>query len=1177
MTEQERLAAAAQMAQAYRQSMGGAAPVPPAPPAAPRGYAQNVTGYDPSNSDPNRPIYDYNEGQFADQPTADYWANRLGGQAQNADYQFFERSEPERLINYGGNESMNAGLVSDTDARYGTPGIDYADYEIARDRAQATGQRIAPTYNQYATSQPGFKMSSTLANSGPGYNYVPDGKGGFVNAAQDYAPVSDQSALATMQKAKDGGGRYTQTGAPPPTSYVQNYAANVTKKKPLSPEEFASQQSTSTVNRQSDRSGRESTSSGSYTGSARDRSERGGTSAPLEISGIRSDVNGSYSGTTTVGGQFARIAVLPDGRIFNDQGQEITNQIEPGERASIIGSFQQQSGDPSFVPSGAPINREPIDGRGQTDEQAAAAYQQYINQWNAENPGNEVAPPGDSAPPPPTTKIPTPPPSGPSYRAPGYTPSPNRPPAGSSQPPDANYSSNQSPAQNLRYRFQGQGNGEYQPYGQAPPPIYTQENGEGLQYKTENDRGLIIGRGDAIDEDLRNYTAYQHGQAADFGDRADAAYSGISQGRGGYSDAEKDSILNNDALQSLQLSGDEAQSNYLNDEERAGITGDPNRALEQLGHDEAGIDTASNTRDTKVRDALDTQSGQVRGALEGQDTAVRSAVAKQGANTRATLGGMAENVRGAYADAADNVRGSLDSGEASTRSYLDRDRLALSDEYNRDYQFGARDQQDIENRAGRTVGFQNQADEDRLLRDANAGGNTSPLALEASRNRLRQTGAVNSADAMTDARIQAKQLALTTAQNRENTRLGAEQNYANLGTGTELTLGGRRTAAEQTLAEQAQGNERYLGEAALNTEGTLGAAEIGAESYLGNQRQQAEMSLGTQKTGAEQTLGQSHVDIGTAGANRNLDAFQTADKAASDRANLVATNRQATGRANQADQLERGKYIYGQGSAVNKGFADERLKEEGEYRGYLGGKETEATQGVQVGNQQRVGNYGTQFGAQNAATGNAIRNYGTQNGDNSFGKVAGLFGLKSGGAVTGPTPALVGEDGPELVIDLSKMPRYGDGGIANPYSMGSGEAEYETYGLPTDGSPVSRRYRETPPNPLYEAIRKGAQLGGSLTGNDYTGDQQQQGQERGNVLGTAMTIGKLFGLASGGVVAGPERETVAPGIDYVNGPQVTTLGRYGAQAVVPLNRKKSNRVTPEMIPRLAEQYGSYGA
>lgn len=1142
MTEQERLAAAAQMAQAYRQSMGGAAPVATQP-TVPRGYAQNVTGYDPSNSDPNRPIYDYNEGQFADQPTADYWANRLGGTAKDADYQFFERSEPERLINYGGNESMNAGLVADADARYGTPGIDYADYELARDKAQATGQPIASTYNQYATSQPGFKMSSTLANSGPGYNYVPDGKGGFVNAAQDYAPVSNESAIATMQKAKDGGGRYTQTGAPPPASYVQNYAANVSQPlasaagQPLTFEQWKAQQGTTPatpapVDRRTGSAGRASTSSPGSVGRTGLRDE--GEAAPADDQAL-----------------YQRYRSQPNER-----------NIDHAYTDSPPSDFSQPP--PYATPSQGTVSREPVDNRNQTDAQAYAAYQQYLQQQNQTPPGGSQPP---ASGPPPTTNPP--------YRAPGYTPSPNRPPAGSSQPPDANYPGSQSPAQNLRYNFQGQGDGGYRPYSGVQPLLTN--SGEDLQYRAENDRNLAIGRGDALDTDIRNYTAYQQGQAGDFGDRADAAYSGISQGRGGYSDAEKGSILNNDALQSLQLSDGEANSNYLNDEERAGIAGNPERALDQLGRDEAGIDTASNTRDAKVRDSLDTQSTRVRDSLAGQDTAVRGAYGNQAANMRATVGGMAENVRGAYADAAGNVRNSLDSGEASTRSYLDRSKLGLSDEYNRDYQFGARDQQDIESRAGRTVGFQNQADEDRLLRDANAGGNTSPLALEASRNRMRQTGAVNSADAMTDARIQAKQLALTTAQNRENTRLGAEQNYANLGTGTELSLGGRRTSAEQALGEQAQGNERYLGEAALNTEGTLGAAEIGAEQYLGNQRQQSEMALGTQKTGAEQTLGQSHVDIGTAGANRNLDAFQTADKSASDRANLVATNRQATGRANQADQLDRGKYIYGQGSAANKGFADERLKEEGEYRGYLGGKETEATQGVQVGNQQRVGNFGTQIGGQNAATGNAIRNYGTQNGDNSFGKVAGLFGLKSGGAVTGPTPALVGEDGPELVIDLSKMPRYGDGGVADPYSMGSGEAEYETYGLPTDGSPVSRRYRETPPNPLYEAIRKGAQLGGSLTGNDYTGDQQQQGQQKGNVLGAAMTIGKLFGLADGGVVAGPERETVAPGIDYVNGPQVTTLGRYGAQAVVPLNRKKSNRVTPEMIPRLAEQYGSYGA
>lgn len=1125
-------------------------------------YAQNVTGYDPSNSDPNRPIYDYNETQFADDPTAQYWANRLGGQVQNADYQFFERSEPERLINFGGNTSLNAGLVADTEARYGTPGIDQADYQIARDRGYATGQPINQSYDAWARSQPGFVEDPTLSNTRApaGANYDPYRRVTDPNTGVSYFDYSRPQAIP--QSA-------IQAGQQTATPYRSATPTTTQQRSPvLSYEQWKAQQgggatSSGTVDRTNDRAGRTSTSGrqSAIGGSQRGIDTAGSLSqptGPLQIEGLRPDVNDSYSGTTTVNGQPMRIAVTSTGSIYNDQGQDITSQIEPGERSFIIGSFAQQANNPAFQPGNLPqnrVNREPIDSRGQTEEQQLEAYRRYVAEQQAQQ-----QPPsggGEPGPPPPPSGGTQPPPSTGQPVGRGYPY-----PTSGATPPNSGYGGSQSGAQNLRYNFIGQGNGDYVP-NSGVRPFYS-NSGEDIQYRAENDRNLAIGRGEALDEDLRNYTRYNYGQAADYEDRLNTAFDPIARGEGGYSNEEKDAILNNPYLQSLQQTEGEAASNYLTDEEAEGIRGNPREALEQLGRDEAGMDLGRLERSQRVRDSLSAGETNLRGALDSQDANLRGAVGNESANLRATLGGMAQNVRGAYGDAAANVRDALNYGEESANQFLDRDRLGLSADYLRDYQFGARDQQDIIDRAGRSVGQQNQADEDRLLRDASAAGNTSPLALEAARSRLRQSGAQTAAGALQDARISAKRLGLDVAQNRENTRLGAEQNYANLGTNTQLSLGGRRVAAEQALGEQAQGNERYLGDAALQTEGQIGAAQRGVEQYLGSQRTEAEKGLGAARTGAEQELGAANMAQDQWKTGTNLGAFQAADKAASDRAAQVAGNRQATNQYNQGQRFTRGQYIYGQGSAANQRFADTRLGQEQQYRDYLGqGKQT-ANENVSVGNQQRIGAYGAQMGAQSAATGNAIRNYAVPGlGE----KIAGF--LADGGVIQGPRNAIVGEAGRELVVDLEKLPRYGGGAIV-------GDPEGFTNGMDPQDTPYTYMPQELPGerrvNPLYAAIKKGMYAagydGGAAPGDDY---QRPSG---GGFIQKGLGIASLFGLAEGGVVA-PQREQVAPGVQLVDGPQVMELGRYGAQAVVPLTRRPENKVNVEDIPYLAAKYGSY--
>lgn len=979
-------------------------------------------------------VSNYNPLQYATAGTTQQLGSEFGLPTGETHMEFSDASAPQRTV--GG---LNAGLVQDTINRYGpaTPGS-LSEYLIKRDLPGNQGQQDFASYNSYYNS----------------------------------APV--KAAVAQSQTAP-GATKSLATPPPPPPDYA--------------PYGFGNTDPTGDARRAAATTAWQKSQSTPSTGG-------GGR---INTSGLKvvKDANNSYSGTIQINGKPARIAILPDGRVFDDTGKDISSTFSPDELKSLTGAFGTAANDPGYKPGAQQTNQTP----GTT---------------------NTPATPGDTRTPPP-------------YHDPPFQRTPVQGPGipgatGPSQAPNAGYTPRATPAS----------------FANTPNPTVFptyRTNGQDVDKQAQEDRNLALQRGEQLNSDLTNYTNDQYAQAGDFSDLQGAAYSGIANGQGGYSGDEKNAILRQDELNSLQLTPEEANQNYLSTDEQKGIMGDTGAAYHQLGIDEAGVDLASNNRDQYARGEFNAGRDAVNNSLNAQDAGVRGAYGSQAATTRATVVGEANNAR----------------------KYLDPNALNTSAEYNSAYNFGDRDMQDIEDKAGRTVGYGAAADEDRLLQDANASGNTSPLALAAARNRIRQQGQVGSADAITDARIQAKQLQLQTAQNKENTRLGAAQNYANLGTGTELNLGQDALANEQSL----------------------GAAQIGAESYLGNQRTQAQQALGQQGTQLEKDLGQSHIDIGTTGAQMNLAAGQAKDAANSARAGQVATNRQATSQANQATQYNRGKSAYDTESAANTNFANQRLSQEQEYRKTLADRQAQAAQAAQVGNSQKVGAYGAQSGAVNAATGNSVSNAKTSD-PTSIGGILGGLGLKRGGVTPGPHTALVGEAGPELVINLPQIrqdeygeyPSYAEGGVIPGSDIQQADDQYIT--------PVSQQAQDLGyqprKNPLYEQILKQAYGVAFDPSNPYSqggGSQNPNGALSGlggKVIGGLVGKGLgALGLARGGVVGGdqPLDSYVAPGVELVDGPQLKQLGTHGADAVLPLVPRKGNRVTPGMIPRLAEEYGSY--
>ncbi len=768
------------------------------------------------------------------------------------------------------------------------------------------------------------------------------------------------------------------------------------------------------------------------------------------------------------------------------------------------------------------------------------------------------------------------------------------------------------------------GGGAYatNPYGTGSSvyPMFTQQDtpehlneGEGLQYKAENDRAMAIQQGLGLQGDFSQYVNTQQGRANAYEGAANTAYEGIANGYGGYSDQEKAAIQQNAYLHGLQLTPEEMQ----------GIQGDPWRAYQQLGTDEGYMGDAMNSWYGAVGGAIGEGDAGINNALNDAGTNVRNSVYNQRTAMRNDLSDIAALTRDQQDQAVGNVRGALDYGEDYTRQYINPDKLTWSPEYQQNYNVTEQDMQDIRNKAGRSVGAQEAMDEQNLERQANAQGNTSPLAIQAARDRMRQTGAVNEADAMSDAQIKAKQLQLQTTQARENTRLGAETAYANLGTGSELALGARRTGAEQQLGAQGLSNEQYMGNASLGTETTLGAAEQGAEQYLGQQQQQARQFQSSQKVAAQNTLGAANTAQEQWKTGTNLAAGQQAEGAQQARAGQIAGNRQQTG-----------QYIYGQTAQNNTNFANQRLTAEQEYRNYLSQMHAGANQNVTVGNQQRLGGYQAQTGAQNASTGTAIVNYKTPSAtEKILGGIAGIFA--KGGVIKGPQKALVGEAGPELIIDLEKqpdeggdmkhtygIPHYGEGfdpfgsdsdnpgspaegGDVDPFGKGSDNPQEDTM-----TGPRAPKKKLHPDNPLYAAIKKRTygkfipEADDAAQPADSSGSFGGKGTIGSELVKTGVKSLAKFLLAGGGVAMphamSPKRGMVThfgkpntghhpygrkgmpkmgvihpkgPKIEYVSKPKIMTLGSKVPQAVVPMTRRPGNKINIEDIPNLMSKYG----
>lgn len=344
----------------------------------------------------------------------------------------------------------------------------------------------------------------------------------------------------------------------------------------------------------------------------------------------------------------------------------------------------------------------------------------------------------------------------------------------------------------------------------------------------------------------------------------------------------------------------------------------------------------------------------------------------------------ANQLRQLYNDQVGNVRGAVTGMKNEMNSAIDNGALGLSDEYNQNYHFTPQDEQAMATAAGRTVGNQTLAVKDELQRQANAAGTNAPLAMSTALARQRLTGDVAAADAMTQARIQARQLGLDTTQRKEETRLGAARDIA-----------ARRAAAAEAAGTAGLNAEQYLTNTGLNTYKTAADTGIDMSKYISETGMNLEDAINRQQVANSQWM---------------------------------AANRQSQTQFSQQQRFQQGQYTDTQAASRAKDIASQYRSDLDKAQSDIRQQQSQAQDKELQSAQQRLQTYASQTasGAEQARGAAQLKAAQGSTLDKLIGAGAGALAgafAGEGGVYTRPTVATVGESEPEMVVKLGQYRR----------------------------------------------------------------------------------------------------------------------------------------------------------
>jgi len=409
---------------------------------------------------------------------------------------------------------------------------------------------------------------------------------------------------------------------------------------------------------------------------------------------------------------------------------------------------------------------------------------------------------------------------------------------------------------------------------------------------------------------------------------------------------------------------------------------DPNR-MALSGEAGYGAEQALGAGERNVRQTIDpnylTQDPNTRGRIESElartDAERKAAIdynklrysdeARQ--NVQGDLSSTSAAVRGTInqdrltqdPNARAGIMDSLAAGEAGGRGVIDPNKLGVSGDYLRDFQFGPEDERRMVEVAAASEGQGTQAALDRIQRGASVAGNVSPLAQAAAEDRARLTGAMGEGGARRETEVMAKQLGLQTTQQREQTRLGAEQAYSGLAYQAERDTAERNVTTQQQLEDQRLAAEQGYAQTASQAEEAIAQRQIGAHQWQEEQRLGAEKSYAQLAAEAAQAGGAGRVGAQQWLEESRLGAEQKYAGLASDAEQQLAQRRLAAGLDLEKMRMGGEKDITAAQLQSETEAGRQRMDAEG--RLFQGTMDTEARIGTQ---QQEMAKYITSQGTE---------------------------------------------------------------------------------------------------------------------------------------------------------------------------------------------------------------------
>ena len=332
----------------------------------------------------------------------------------------------------------------------------------------------------------------------------------------------------------------------------------------------------------------------------------------------------------------------------------------------------------------------------------------------------------------------------------------------------------------------------------------------------------------------------------------------------------------NNVLQQGGLNDIQGQlgDNQLYDYEKSQIKGDPYKAFGLFQGQAPELTSLAAKTNNSARDRVREGQGRADEALGGLAS-----------DYNAAIDPASMSLSGDYLP---GIRGTLSQGRSEVGRAQGDPGLNTTADYAR--QAGMTDQEvsDTATMAGQDVGARYGADRDEVLRAAQASGNGTPGAIGAALSDLDRRSTADRTDAVTRAKLAARQQQRDAATGVQGMQLGAGQYRAGLGSQNALALQNSDIAAN-TTAEQMR----------LAAEQAKAGTRLGAATNLANARLASNASLTGLGANTELQGGQMELGTGMYNANMATGLVGQGEQQDQARAASIAQNRQGTNQYNQ--------------------------------------------------------------------------------------------------------------------------------------------------------------------------------------------------------------------------------------------------------------------------------------